>query len=127
MNYLNKLVMIALIALADPGMTRAQALTASSNTFLYKENSLLIISDSTTKSTLLCNILADRSGSQSPLIGTGVWEEKGKNVQVSSLLYFDLSSIKGRGYNIYHPAPNFPISVPMVNPAKPSIMVKKIK
>lgn len=94
MNYLNKLVMIALIALADPGMTRAQALTASSNTFLYEENSLLIISDSTTKSTLLCNILADRSGSQSPLIGTGVWEEKGKNVQVSSLLYFDLSSIK---------------------------------
>lgn len=88
-----KLAVMAFLLFLDPGSIKAQALNTSSNTFYYKDNSLLIISDSTTRSVLLCNILADRSGSESPIIGTGIWKDKGKDVQVSSLLYFDLSSI----------------------------------
>lgn len=38
-----------------------------------------------------------------------------------------VGSLKGSGYNIYQPAPNFPMSVPKVNPAKPIIIVKKMK
>lgn len=93
-----KLVLVALLTFLFPDQSSAQVMTASSNTFYFNKNSLLIVSDSNTRSAFLCNILADRAGNQSPLIGTGSWEDKGKEVQVSSLLYFDLSSI-----NYIHP------------------------
>ena len=93
MKIRHMLALMILLPFLHPCQCMAQAETVSYHTISYQKNSLLILSDSTTRSALLCNMLADRPGSLSPLIGTGSWEDKGKDVQVSSLLYFDLGSI----------------------------------
>ncbi len=79
---------------------KAQIMPAAGTTIIqYKQNSVVFLSDSTTRSALLCNLLANQCGAHSPLIGTGNWDENGKNVQVSSLLYFDLTSLAGINQN----------------------------
>ncbi len=87
-------------AIALPVQVKAQIMASAGTTFLqYRQNSVVFLSDSTTRSALLCNLLADQCGAQSPLIGTGNWDENGNNVQVCSLLYFDLTSLAGINQN----------------------------
>jgi hypothetical protein len=87
-------ILSCLWSIVFPVCAGAQMVPAAQKSiYFYNENSIVISSDSTTRSALLCNLLADKSGAYSPLIGTGNWDDNGKNVQISSLLYFDLSPI----------------------------------
>jgi hypothetical protein len=55
--------------------------------------SVLLTADTTTKSVLISNLLADQTGSESPFIGAASWSDKGKRLQCRSLLSFDYSKL----------------------------------
>jgi hypothetical protein len=54
------------------------------------EQSFIIPSDSTSQSVLISDLMADQSGYQSPIIGTGAWSDVGKDIQAKSLLFFNV-------------------------------------
>lgn len=120
-----------LCAAVLPVQLKAQIMTAAgTTTLLYKENRIVIFSDTTTRSALLCNLLADQCGAHSPLIGTGNWDDNGKNVQVSSLLYFDLKTIADIGQNDIIKAwlLMVPVSskLEVFNPSSTKIRIRKV-
>jgi len=57
------------------------------------EFNFLILSDSTSRSVLISDLLPDRSGYYSQVIGTGSWFDQGKNIQARSLLYFNIQQV----------------------------------
>ncbi len=65
-------------------------LSVSAQTYTgFSEVSITLRSDSTTKSAMISNLLADRVGDISPIIGTAAWTENNKKLQCRSLLSFD--------------------------------------
>lgn len=55
----------------------------------YSDASIVLKADSTTRSALISNLLADRVGDMSPIIGTAAWAENNKKMQCRSLIAFD--------------------------------------
>lgn len=51
--------------------------------------SIVLRADSTSKSVLVSNLLENRAGDQSPIMGTATWLDNGKQIQCRSLLAFD--------------------------------------
>ncbi|NOT50665.1 MAG: DNRLRE domain-containing protein [Chitinophagaceae bacterium] len=55
----------------------------------FSDVSITLKSDTTTKSVLISNLLEDRVGDVSPIIGTAAWVDNNKKLQCRSLLSFD--------------------------------------
>ena len=55
----------------------------------FSEVSIVLKADSTAKSVLVSNLLADRTGDQSPIIGTAMWLDSGRQLQCRSYLAFN--------------------------------------
>lgn len=55
----------------------------------FSDACIVLKSDTTTKSVLISNLLEDRVGDISPIIGAAAWAEKNKKLQCRSLLYFE--------------------------------------
>lgn len=55
----------------------------------FSEVSIVLKADSTAKSVLVSNLLADRTGDQSPIIGTAVWLDSGRQLLCRSYLAFN--------------------------------------
>ncbi|HWR32089.1 MAG TPA: DNRLRE domain-containing protein [Chitinophagaceae bacterium] len=65
-------------------------LSASAQTYSgFSERSILLKSDTNTKSVLISNLLEDRVGDISPIIGAAAWADNNKKLQCRSLLYFN--------------------------------------
>lgn len=66
------------------------SLSVSAQTYTgFSDRSIVLKSDTTTKSVLISNLLEDRVGDISPIIGAAAWAENNKKLQCRSLLYFD--------------------------------------
>ena len=61
----------------------------------YSEVSIIFKADSTAKSALVSNLLADRTGDQSPIMGAAAWLDSGKQLQCRSFLSFDYRNMPG--------------------------------
>lgn len=55
----------------------------------FSDASIVLKSDTNTKSVLISNLLSDRVGDISPIIGAAAWKDNGKKLQCRSLLWFD--------------------------------------
>lgn len=55
----------------------------------FSDVSILLRSDTTTRSVLISNLFEDRVGDLSPIIGTAAWIDNNKKLRCRSLLYFD--------------------------------------
>lgn len=55
----------------------------------FSNASITLKADSTTRSALITNLLADRAGDMSPIIGTAAWAENNKKMECRSLIAFD--------------------------------------
>lgn len=55
----------------------------------FSDVSVTLRSDTTTKSVLISNLLEDRVGDVSPIIGAAAWKDNDKKLQCRSLLFFD--------------------------------------
>ena len=63
---------------------------ASAQSFAsFSEVSITLKSDSTTKSVLMSNLLQNRAGDLSPIIGSATWIDNGRRLQCRSLIAFD--------------------------------------
>lgn len=76
---------LATVSLAIFASTVVSAQTYSG----FSDASIVLKADSTTRSTLITNLLADRVGDMSPIIGTAAWAENNKKLQCRSLIAFD--------------------------------------
>ena len=59
----------------------------------YSEVSIIFKADSTAKSALVSNLLVDRTGDQSPIMGAAAWLDSGKQLQCRSFLSFDYRNV----------------------------------
>lgn len=59
----------------------------------YSEVSIVLKADSTAKSVMVSNLLANQTGDQSPIIGAAAWLDSGKQLQCRSFLSFDYSNM----------------------------------
>ncbi len=55
----------------------------------FSQVSIVLKADSSTKSVLVSNLVADRTGDQSPIIGTAAWLDSDRQLQCRSFLAFD--------------------------------------
>lgn len=66
------------------------SLSVSAQTYSgFSDRSIVLKSDTTTKSVLISNLLEDRVGDISPIIGAAAWSDHNKKLQCRSLLYFN--------------------------------------
>lgn len=64
--------------------------TLSAQTYSgYSDVSITLKSDTTTRSSLISNLIEDRAGDVSPIIGAAAWFDNNKNLQCRSLLSFN--------------------------------------
>lgn len=77
------LPLISLLVISVSAQVSAQSFAS------FSEVSIVLRSDSTTKSVLMSDLLQDRIGDLSPIIGSASWTDKGKRLQCRSLLSFD--------------------------------------
>lgn len=59
----------------------------------YSDVSILLTSDSNSRSVLLSNIVANKGGDQSPFIGAATWSDSSNKWQCRSLLAFDYGTL----------------------------------
>ncbi|MEQ1677360.1 MAG: DNRLRE domain-containing protein [Chitinophagaceae bacterium] len=65
------------------------ATTTAQPSIAYSNVSFIVRSDSTARSVLLSNLMENKNGSESPIIGSANWSDSGKYLQCRSLLAFD--------------------------------------
>lgn len=71
-------------------ITILTSFSASAQTYSgFSDRSIVLKSDTTTKSVLISNLLEDRVGDISPIIGAAAWKDNNKKLHCRSLLYFD--------------------------------------
>jgi hypothetical protein len=76
--------LVALLSLVISIHTSAQIIYSG-----FSDVSVVLRSDTSTRSVLISNLLEDRVGDVSPIIGTAAWVDKNKKLQCRSLLSFD--------------------------------------
>jgi hypothetical protein len=84
---MSKKSFFSLMALGFSALATAQNLSGTSSF------SLVLRSDSTTRSALLTNRYPDQSGNQSVIIGSAAWDNKGQLEKCHSLLSFDYGDL----------------------------------
>ena len=90
MKQIKSLFAFSLLYILSYTTITAQSFSSSSS---YLNQSVLLKSGYTTKSVLVSNLLADRVGDMSPVIGTAAWSDSGRQLQCRSLLEFDYLSL----------------------------------
>ena len=93
MKQIKSLFAFSLLYILSYTTITAQSFSSSSS---YLNQSVLLKSGYTTKSVLVSNLLADRVGDMSPVIGTAAWSDSGRQLQCRSLLEFDYLSLPDR-------------------------------
>ena len=73
-----------LLLLFSSSATKAQSYAAN-----YTSQSLVLRSDYPSKSVLLSNIVSDKAGDMSPIIGAASWPDSGRQLECRSLLQFN--------------------------------------
>lgn len=84
MNHHKPVLLYCLLLILTSVATRAQSKFAG-----YSNQSITLRSDFPPKSVLISNLIADRAGDMSPVIGAARWTDSGRQLECRSLLVFD--------------------------------------
>lgn len=90
MKQIKSLLAFCLFYILASTTIQAQSISFASNS---SNQTVTLISGYTTKSVLLSNLLSDRVGDMSPVIGTAAWSDSGRQLQCRSLLEFNYLSL----------------------------------